>query len=88
MQFENESMAFLLAGRKAPHSSNVETEIIGTLRHIRIGSVPQKNPVELIDATGIRKECVDSFSERFHEAFVNEIQEFVDCIREDRKPSV
>ena len=88
MQFENESMAFLLAGRTAPHGYNVETEIIGTRGHIRIGSVPQKNLVELIDATGIRKECTYSFSERFHEAFVNEMQEFIDCIRKDRKPSV
>ena len=30
----------------------------------------------------------NSFSEMFHEAFVNEMQEFVDCIRKDRKPSV
>ncbi|MDC1517401.1 inositol 2-dehydrogenase [Cyclobacteriaceae bacterium] len=88
MQFENESMAFLLAGRTAPHGYNVETEIIGTLGQIRIGSVPQKNLVELMDATGVRKECAYSFSERFHEAFVNEMQEFVDCIIEDRKPSV
>ncbi|MAJ51786.1 MAG: inositol 2-dehydrogenase [Flammeovirgaceae bacterium] len=88
MQFENESMAFLLAGRTAPHGYNVETEIIGTLGQIRIGSVPQKNLVELIDAVGIRKECTYSFSERFHEAFVNEMQEFVNCILEDRKPSV
>ena len=54
----------------------------------KIGSVPQKNLVELIDATGIRKECTYSFSERFREAFLNEMQEFVDCIRKDRKPSV
>ena len=88
MQFKNESMAFLLAGRTAPHGYNIETEIIGTLGQIRIGSVPQKNLVELFDAAGIRKECTYSFSERFHEAFVNEVQEFVDCILEDRKPSV
>lgn len=88
MQFENESMAFLLAGRTAPHGYNVETEIIGTKGQIRIGSVPQKNLVELFDQSGVIKECSQSFPERFHEAFVNEMQEFVDCILEGRKPEV
>lgn len=88
MQFENESMAFLLAGRTAPHGYNVETEIIGTKGQIRIGAVPQKNLVELFDQSGVIKECSQSFPERFHEAFVNEMQEFVDCILEGRKPEV
>ncbi len=88
MQFENESMAFFLAGRTAPHGYNVETEIIGSKGQIRIGSIPQKNLVELIDSNGIRKECSQSFPERFQEAFVNEMQEFVDCILEQRKPLV
>lgn len=88
MQFENEGMAFLLAGRTAPHGYNVETEIIGTKGQIRIGSVPQKNLVELFNESGVLKECSQSFPERFHEAFVKEMQEFVDCIVEERKPEV
>jgi len=88
MQFENKAMAFFLAGRTAPHGYNVETEIIGTKSTIRIGSVPQKNLVEIIDSKGVRKECSQSFHERFEEAFKNEIQEFVDCIRDGRQPEV
>lgn len=88
MQFKNEAMAFFLAGRTAPHGYNVETEIIGTKSTIRIGSVPQKNLVEIIDQDGIRKECSQSFQERFEAAYKNEMQEFVDCIIENRKPDV
>jgi len=88
MQFDNSSMAFFYAGRTAPHGYNVETEIIGTKATLRIGSVPQKNLVEILDNQGIRKECSQSFHERFEEAFVNEMQEFVDCIREKRMPDV
>lgn len=88
MQFDNNSMAFFLAGRTAPHGYNVESEIIGTKATLRIGSVPQKNMVELIDPTGVRQECSQSFQERFQEAFVNEMQEFVDCILEGRKPEI
>lgn len=88
MQFDNDSMAFILAGRTAAHGYNVETEIIGTKATLRIASVPQKNMVELIDNSGVRQECSQSFQERFQEAFVNEMQEFVDCITEGRQPEI
>ena len=88
MQFENNAMAFLLAGRTAPHGYNVETEIIGTKSTIRIGAVPQKNLVEIIGQDGVRKECSQTFHERFENAFINEMQEFVDCILEHRNPEI
>ena len=88
MQFENDAMAFFYVGRTAPHGYNVETEIIGTKATLRIGSVPQANLVEIIDGMGVRKECSQSFFERFEQAYINEVQEFVDCILENRKPEV
>ncbi len=88
MKFENESMVFLFAGRTAPHGYNVETEIIGTKGILRIASVPQKNHVEILDNYGVRRECSENFIERFADSYVNEIQEFVNCIQEDRKPEV
>jgi myo-inositol 2-dehydrogenase/D-chiro-inositol 1-dehydrogenase len=88
MKFKNDCMVFLFAGRTAPHGYNVETEIIGTKGTLRIASVPQKNLVEVLDAHGVRRECSESFLERFETAYVNEVQEFVDCITQKRKPQV
>ena len=88
MKFKDESMVFLFAGRTAPHGYNVETEIIGTKGILRIASVPQKNHVEILDNYGVRRECSENFLERFEDSYVNELQEFVDCIREERKPEV
>jgi myo-inositol 2-dehydrogenase/D-chiro-inositol 1-dehydrogenase len=88
MKFKNETMVFLFAGRTAPHGYNVETEIIGTKGILRIASVPQKNLVEVLDEHGVRKECSENFLERFAAAYVNEVQEFVNCINEGRKPEV
>ena len=88
MKFKNECMVFLFAGRTAPHGYNVETEIIGTKGILRVGAVPQKNLVEIIDGYGVRKECSENFQERFDNAYVNEVQEFVNCILEGRKPDV
>ncbi len=88
MKFDNGTMAFVMAGRTAPHGYNVETEIIGTKATLRIASVPQKNLVEIIDPTGIRKECSQNFLERFEMAYLNELNEFVNSIIEQRKPAV
>ncbi|MDR2072722.1 MAG: inositol 2-dehydrogenase [Spirochaetaceae bacterium] len=88
MKFKNDCMVFLFAGRTAPHGYNVETEIIGTKGILRIASVPQKNMVEVLDSHGVRKECSENFLERFDTAYVNEVQEFVNCIIENKKPAV
>lgn len=88
MKFKNQSMAYFFAGRTAPHGYNVETEIIGTKGILRIANVPQKNLVEILDEHGVRKECSENFLERFDSAYVNEVQEFVNCIIEKRKPTV
>jgi len=88
MHLQNGSMAFLFAGRTAPHGYNVETEIVGTKGTLRIASVPQKNMVEILDEHGVRKECSQDFIERFGEAYLNEMNEFISCIKEGRKPEV
>ena len=88
MHLQNGSMAFLFAGRTAPHGYNVETEIVGTKGTLRIASVPQKNMVEILDEHGVRKECSQDFIERFGDAYRNEMNEFIACIRESRKPEV
>ena len=88
MHLQNDSMAFLFAGRTAPHGYNVETEIVGTQGTLRIASVPQKNMVEILDQHGVRKECSQDFIERFGEDYLNEMNEFISCIHEGRKPEV
>jgi myo-inositol 2-dehydrogenase/D-chiro-inositol 1-dehydrogenase len=88
MHLQNGSMAFLFAGRTAPHGYNVETEIVGTMGTLRIASVPQKNMVEILDQHGVRKECSQDFVERFGNAYLNEMNEFISCITEGRKPEV
>lgn len=88
MQFANQSMAFLFAGRTAPHGYNIETEIVGTKSTLRIGSVPQKNFVEILDQQGVRKLCSEDFIERFAEAYSREINEFVNCIIDNRQPQI
>lgn len=88
IQYEDETMAFLFAGRAAAHGCNVETEIIGTKGTLRIGSVGTDSMLEVLSENGVCRECYPDFMYRWHEAYIAELEEFVNCIREKRKPGV
>lgn len=87
-KFENGAMGFVHVGRTAPHGYHVETEIIGTEGSIRISAVPEKNQAMIYNVNGAVTECVGSFPERFDEAYLLEMQEFIDCVCEDKQPGV
>ena len=85
-KFENGAMGMMHVGRAAPHGYHVETEIVGTDGILRISAVPEKNLAMVYNVHGACTECVGSFPERFAEAYLNELQEFVDCALEGRQP--
>lgn len=85
---ENGALGIVHVGRTAPHGYHVETEIVGTEGTIRISPVPEKNLAVLYNKEGAVQECVESFPIRFSEAYLLEMQEFVDCVLEGRKPGV
>ncbi len=87
-KFENGAMGFVHVGRTAPHGYHVETEIVGTEGTIRISAVPEKNQAMIYNNAGALTECVGSFPERFDEAYLIEMQEFIDCVCEGKQPEV
>lgn len=87
-KFANDAIGMTHVGRTAPHGYHVETEIVGTDGTIRISAVPEKNLARLYNGNGVCTECVGTFPERFEEAYYLEMQEFVDCVQQHRKPGV
>ena len=84
--FEDGKIAVIAASRTAFHGHDTHTEITGSKGILKIGMTPSKNRVEIFDSGGARQECVKDFYERFQEGFLNEAQEFINCIRDGRKP--
>ncbi len=87
-KFQNNKMGFIHTGRTASHGYHIETEIVGTKGAIRISPVPAKNLAVLYNEHGVVQECVEAFPERFADAYRLELTEFINCIRENRKPDV
>ncbi len=86
--FQNGSMAVLNASRTAMHGHDTYTEVVGTLGSLRIGRPAALNRVEIYDQHGVRQECVETFWDRFEEAFLLMTQDFVNCILEGRRPDL
>jgi myo-inositol 2-dehydrogenase / D-chiro-inositol 1-dehydrogenase len=88
VKFEQNKMGVFVAGRNCAHGYHIETEIIGTKGTLRVGTVPEKNMVTVFDESGAVKECSDGFLERFQQAYLSEVEEFISCVREKRQPNV
>jgi myo-inositol 2-dehydrogenase/D-chiro-inositol 1-dehydrogenase len=88
VRFSGNRMGIFVAGRNCAHGYHIETEIIGTKGSLRIGTVPEKNQVMIFNETGVVKQCVDGFLERFEQAYLSEAEEFIRCILEHRRPPV
>ena len=88
VQCENGAMGFMFTNRTHGAGCNVETEIIGTHGTLRIANIGRKNMLQIVDGSGAREEYYPDFLSRWHQAYVNEIKEFVACINEGRKPGV
>lgn len=85
---ENGALGVIHVGRTAAHGYHVETEIIGTEGSLRISPVPEKNLCMIYDKNGAVTECVSGFPERFATAYQLEMEEFIDCVMNGRKPEV
>lgn len=88
MQLENDVTALLIAGRTASHGYHVETEIIGTKGFIRIAAAPEKNKVTIFNDHGVVRPTSQHFSERFAQAYADELKDFIQCIRTNKQPLI
>ncbi|MDO5131975.1 MAG: Gfo/Idh/MocA family oxidoreductase [Eubacteriales bacterium] len=87
-RFANGGIGTIHVGRTAAHGYHIETEIIGTEGSIRISPVPEKNLAVLYNQNGVVTECVDNFQTRFLDAYRREVEYFVNCLLEGRKPEI
>lgn len=86
--FDNGTMASLHASRTSQHGHDTFTEIVGTEGVLRIGRPASLNLVEISDKHGVRRECVQTFYDRFEAGFLLQTQDFIDCIVEGRRPEL
>ena len=85
-RFKSGALATLTTSRTAVNGHDTHAEVVGTEGSLIIGRTPRLVNVEIADRHGVRSECVQTFFDRFAEAFLLEVQDFVDCVLNGRIP--
>ncbi len=87
-EFENGVIGQIETSRNCSYGYHVETEVYGSKGCIRVGTTPVKDRVTYMNADGVVVKCADWFFEYWEPTFLEEMQDFCNCIIEDRQPSV
>ena len=84
----NGFVAVITGSRTAANGHATFAEIKGTKADLTIGRIPSIDRLQLTDSHGVRFDCVETFYDRFEQGFLLEVEDFVDCILENKQPRV
>lgn len=72
---------------QASYGYDVRTEVVGSLGSVFVGTLQQR-PIALLNSHGNLQPVADHFLARFADAYLAEIEDFVETMRSDRLPRV
>ncbi len=88
LRFGRGTLAAIDNSRRSVYGYDVRVEVFGTEGAVVVGNVAPSTAVHLTPDGVTGQTPLHWFIERFEQAYVNELRDFVGCIREDRAPSV
>lgn len=88
LRFGRGTLAAIDNSRRSVYGYDVRVEVFGTEGAVMVGNVAPSTAVHLTPAGVTGQTPLHWFVERFEQAYVNELRDFVACIQENRAPSV
>lgn len=87
LTFDSGAAADIEASRNAFYGYDIRGEVVGSEGCIQIGSL-KYHDIQIITKGGSVHDIIPAFPERFKNAYLNEIEHFIRCLRDGEKPSV
>ncbi len=87
LRFARGGLGTLFVSRTTRYGHDLRVEVIGDEGAVQVGRFRQ-TPVRLLDRQGVHHDMPRSTPERLGDAFVAELQAFVDCVLDDGEPPV
>ena len=87
LQFENGSIGVIDLSRSGVYGYDIRTEILGTKGTLKIGYL-RETPLVVMTKEGVTHDTVPYFMERFDQAYVSQLQNFVDNVLNDKAPPI
>lgn len=87
LEFESGATGEIEGSRNSSYGYDIRGEIIGTEGMIQIGSIQHHNNI-VLTKNNAYFDTIPDFPTNFKEAFLNEIEHFIECVRENNPPLV
>jgi predicted dehydrogenase len=87
LRFAGGPLGTLYVSRTTRYGHDLRVEVIGDEGAVQIGRL-RHTPLRLLDREGVHHDTMQTTPERLGEAFVTELQAFVDCLLDDTVPPV
>lgn len=87
LHFRNGAFGSVQGSRHATYGYDIRTEILGTEGALHVGYL-RHTPLLLLQARGVSHDVVPFFKERFRDAYLLELQAFVDALQSGRPVAV
>lgn len=85
--FEDGKLGVVDLSRNGVYGYDIRNEILGTKGTIKIGYL-RETPIVMMTKAGITHDTVPYFMERFEKAYIAQLADFIDCLLNEREPSI
>jgi len=87
LTFENGSLGVIDLTRNGVYGYDIRTEVLGTQGTVKVGYL-RETPIVVMTKEGVTHDTVPWFMERFGEAYVAQLQNFIDHLQNQKEPSI
>jgi scyllo-inositol 2-dehydrogenase (NAD+) len=87
LYFSSGALGTIDLSRNGVYGYDIRTEILGTEGTLKIGYL-RETPILVLTKNGITHDTVPYFTERFEQAYISQLQDFVDNVLQGKPPSV
>jgi scyllo-inositol 2-dehydrogenase (NAD+) len=87
LTFESGALGAIDLSRNGVYGYDIRTEILGTAGTLKVGYL-RETPILVMTKDGITHDTVPYFTERFEQAYMTQLQSFVENVLQGKPPSV
>lgn len=87
LYFVNGSLGVVDLSRSGIYGYDIRTEVLGTKGTLKIGYL-RETPILVMTSQGVTHDTVPYFMERFGDAYIAQLQDFVENVLHDKEPSI
>jgi predicted dehydrogenase len=87
LNFENGSLGVVDISRNAIYGYDIRAEVLGSEGTLQIGYL-RETPLMVLSRQGVTHDVVPHFMERFREAYLAQITNFVDNVLQGKEPAI